>query len=102
MQFLTRIWLEIEFYLDGQWLYSRSSRSNTWTALLKHWFLVYLILAGISFILAAAMKGEKLVGWKVVLSLSVLSVVSILFATIMKIQLNFLTAEIANLGEFII
>ena len=65
-------------------------------------FLVYLILAGISFILAAAMKGEKLVGWKVVLSLSVLSVVLILFATVMKIQLNFLTAEVANLGKFII
>ena len=48
------------------------------------------------------MKGEKLVGWKVVLSLSVLSVVLILFATVMKIQLNFLTAEIANLGKFII
>ena len=46
------------------------------------------------------MKGEKLVGWKVVLSFSVLSVVLILFATIMKIQLNFLTAEVANLGEF--
>ena len=45
------------------------------------------------------MKGEKLVGWKVALSLSVLSVVLILFATIMKIQLNFLTAEVANLGE---
>ena len=45
------------------------------------------------------MKGEKLVGWKVVLSLSVLSVVLILFATIMKIQLNYLTAEVANLGE---
>ena len=47
------------------------------------------------------MKGEKLVGWKVVLSLSVLSVVLILFATVMKIQLNFLTAEIANLGKFL-
>ena len=62
-------------------------------------FLVYLILAGISFILAAAMRGEKLVGWKVALSLSVLSVVVILFATIMKIQLNFLIAEVANIGE---
>ena len=47
------------------------------------------------------MKGEKLVGWKVVLSLSVLSVVLILFATIMKIQLNYLTAEVANLGELL-
>ena len=74
------------------------------TVLVKHRFLkgilVYLILAGISFILAVAMKGEKLVGWKVVLSFSVLSVVLILFATIMKIQLNFLIAEVANLGKF--
>jgi len=46
------------------------------------------------------MKGEKLVGWKVALSFSVLSVVLILFATIMKIQLNFLIAEVANLGKF--
>ena len=45
------------------------------------------------------MRGEKLVGWKVALSLSVLSVVVILFATIMKIQLNFLIAEVANIGE---
>ena len=109
---MIRIWSKYNFHFDlpKPWpkviqYHTVSScdsyaRSNRFQGSISKRLLVYLILAGISFILAAAMKGEKLVGWKVVLSFSVLSVVLILFATIMKIQLNFLVAEVANLGEF--